>query len=163
MNTKKNTLKLTTPNDLEIVFTREFNAPRQLVWDAHTKPELVQRWMLGPEGWSMPVCEIDLRVGGAMRYVWRNADGREMTVRGAFLVIEPTSRLAWTEIFDEPWYPGQGVNDMSLEEHGGRTHMTVINRYESKEARDVALKSGMDEGMAIGYDNLERMLANPVA
>jgi uncharacterized protein YndB with AHSA1/START domain len=162
MSTKNNTLKLTTPNDLEIVFTREFNAPRQLVWDAHTKPELVQRWMLGPEGWSMPVCEIDLRVGGAIRYVWRNADGREMTVRGAFLVIEPTSRRARTEIFDEPWYPGQGVNDMMLEEHGSRTFMTVINSYESKEARDMALKSGMDEGMAIGYDNLERMLVNPV-
>jgi uncharacterized protein YndB with AHSA1/START domain len=158
MSTKNNSLKLTTPNDLEIVFTREFNAPRQLVWNAHTEPKLVRRWMLGPPGWSMPVCEIDLRVGGAMRYVWRNADGREMTVRGAFLVIEPTSRLAWTEIFDEPWYPGQGVNDMMLEEREGRTLMTFTNRYESKEARDMALKSGMDEGMSAAYDHLERLL-----
>ena len=151
-------MKLTTPSDLEIVFTREFNAPPQLLWEAHTKPELVQRWMLGPEGWSMPVCEIDLRVGGAMRYVWRHTDGREMGVGGVFREIVPVSRLVWTEKFDEAWYAGEGVNEMVLEDLGGRTLMTFTNRYESKEARDAALKSGMDEGMAAGYDNLERIL-----
>ena len=163
MRPHANTLKLTTPSDLEIVFTREFNAARHLIWEAHTKPELVKCWLLGPDGWTMPVCEIDLRVGGAMRYVWRHADGREMGVGGKFIKVDPVSRLAWTEKFDEPWYPGEAVNDMLLEDLGGRTRMTVTNSYESKEARDVALKSGMDEGLAAGYDNLERMLANPEA
>jgi uncharacterized protein YndB with AHSA1/START domain len=159
MSEKANALKLTTPNDLEIVFTREFSAPRQLLWDAHTKPELVRRWMLGPEGWTMPVCEIDLRVGGACRYVWGNADGREMGVGGVFLEVFPVSRISWTEKFDEAWYPGVGVNELTLEEREGRTLMTFTSRYESKEARDMALKSGMDEGMSAAYDHLERMLA----
>ena len=159
MTANQNALKLTTPDDLKIVFTREFNASRELVWDAHTKPELLKRWFLGPDGWTMPVCEIDLRVGGAMRYVWQNGEGREMGVGGVFLEVIPVSRLAWTEKFDEAWYPGEGVNEMVLEDLGGRTLMTFTNRYESKEARDIALKSGMDEGMAAGYDNLERVLA----
>jgi len=158
MTTKGNTLRLTTPSDLEIVFTREFNAQRALVWEAHTNPALVQRWMLGPDGWTMPVCEIDLRTGGSMRYVWRNTDGREMGVGGVFLEVVPVSRLVWTEKFDEAWYPGEAVNEMDLEDIGGRTLMTFTNRYESKEARDAALKSGMDEGMVACYDHLERML-----
>ncbi|HEY5551329.1 MAG TPA: SRPBCC family protein [Opitutaceae bacterium] len=159
MSEKNNTLKLTTPGDLEIVFTREFSAPRQLVWDAHTRPELVKRWLLGPGGWSMPLCEIDLRAGGAWRYGWRHTDGQEMAMGGVFLEVDPPSRLVNTEKFDEPWYPGEAVNVMVFDDLGGRTLMTLTIRYESKEARDAALKSGMDEGMAAGYDNLDKLLA----
>ena len=78
MSEKIGTLDVTTPSDREVAMTRAFDAPRRLVFDAYTKPDLVRRWLLGPEGWSMPVCEIELRVGGAIRYVWRHSDGRRI-------------------------------------------------------------------------------------
>src|SRR5882757_3458873 len=93
-------LEVTTPTDREIVMTRVFSAPRRLVFDALTKPELVRRWLLGPDGWSMPVCEIDLRVGGSLHYVWRHADGREMGMHGVFREIAQPDRFVHTEIFD---------------------------------------------------------------
>jgi uncharacterized protein YndB with AHSA1/START domain len=156
----KNTLKVTTPTDREIVMTRVFDAPRHLVFEALTKPELLQRWLLGPPGWSMPVCEVDLRVGGAYRYVWRrDEDGTGMGMGGVFREIEPPARLVATEKFDEPWYPGEALNTNILEEQDGRTTLTAIGLYESKEARDSALKSGMEQGVAASYDRLEEVLA----
>src|SRR5260370_3865932 len=103
------TLKLTTRGDREIVMTRAFDAPRRLVFDALTKPELVKRWLLGPPGWSMPICEIDLRVGGTYRYVWRNTDGREMGSGGVFREIVRPERIVATEKFEQPWYPGEAL------------------------------------------------------
>src|SRR4029077_14305681 len=100
-------MTLDTRNDREIIMTRTFDAPRQLVFDAYTKPELVSRWLLGPPGWEMPECEIDLRVGGTYRYKWRNANGQEMGMSGVFREIVPPERLVATEQFDQPWYPGQ--------------------------------------------------------
>src|SRR5262245_49332205 len=97
------TLQVTTPTEREIVMTRVFNASRGLVFDALTKPELIRRWLLGPDGWSMPVCEVDLRVGGSLRYVWRNAAGQEMGMRGVFREIVRPARLVHTEVFDDPW------------------------------------------------------------
>jgi uncharacterized protein YndB with AHSA1/START domain len=97
------TLQLTTPADREIQMTRVFVAPRHLVFDAFTKPEFVRRWLLGPEGWTMPVCEIDLRVGGGYRYVWRHANGNEMGMRGVYREIVTPERLVSTETFDESW------------------------------------------------------------
>src|SRR5689334_23415386 len=94
-------LKLTTPGERELVMTRVFDAPRKLVFDAHTQPQLVRRWLLGPPGWSMPVCEIDLRVGGKYRYVWHNEDGCEMGMGGNFTEIVPNQRIVNTERFDE--------------------------------------------------------------
>ena len=102
--------KVTTPSDHEIQVTRDFHAPRQLVFDAFTKPDLVRRWLLGPPGWTMPVCEIDLRVGGAYRYVWRKAGVRDMGMGGIFREIVPPERLAVTERFDESWYPGEALD-----------------------------------------------------
>src|ERR1035437_1248164 len=102
-------LKLTTPTDREIAMTRVFDAPRALVFDALTKPELVRRWLLGPPGWSMPVCEIDLRVGGAYRFLWRNVGGAEMGVRGSYREIAAPERLVATERFDAGWYPGRAL------------------------------------------------------
>ena len=80
----RGTLNVATPTDREIVMTRAFNAPRGLVWDAYTSPNLLPRWMLGPDGWTMPVCEVDLRLGGEWRFVWRRSEGSEMGMRGAY-------------------------------------------------------------------------------
>src|SRR5467141_3189608 len=107
----KNTgnLKLSARGDREIVMTRVFDAPRRLVFDAYTKPELLKRWLGVFGGWSMPVCEVDLRVGGTYRWVWRGADGREMGVRGVYREIFSFNHTANTEKFDEAWYPGESL------------------------------------------------------
>jgi len=154
-------LKVTTPSDREIVMTRVFDAPRKLVYDAHTKPELVKRWLLGPPGWSMPVCEINLRVGGTYRYVWRNdGDGTEMGMGGVYREIRAPERVVNTERFDQAWYPGEGVGTLVLVEQGGRTTLTHTMLYESREARDAVLKSGMEQGVAASYDRLAELLAS---
>src|SRR3970040_1417373 len=111
--TNSGALKVTAHGDRQIVMTRGFDAPRTLVFDAHTKPEHVKRWLLGPPGWSMPVCEIDLRVGGKYRYVWRrDSDGKEMSMGGVFREIGPPERLVATERFDDPWYPGEALDTL---------------------------------------------------
>lgn len=153
-------LKVTTRGDCEIVMTRVFDAPRHLVFDAHTKPELVRQWLLGPPGWSMPVCEIDLRVGGTYRYVWRHTDGNEMGMGGVYLEIVVPERIVATEKFDESWYPGEAVDTIVLVEHAGRTTLTQTVRYESRDARDAVLKSPMESGVAAGYDRLAGLLAS---
>src|SRR5678816_4821424 len=100
----KHILQITTRGDRELVMARVFDAPRHLVFEACSKPELVRRWLLGPDGWSMPVCEIDLRVGGSYRYVWRHSDGREMGMGGVYREIIVPERIVATEKFDEAWY-----------------------------------------------------------
>jgi uncharacterized protein YndB with AHSA1/START domain len=152
------TLKLATRGDREIVMTRVFDAPRTLVFDAFTKPELVKQWLLGPPGWSMPVCEIDLRVGGAYRYVWRNTDGHEMGMGGVYREIAAPRRLVATERFDQPWYPGEAVGTVVLVEQSGTTTLTQTILYQSREARDAVLKTGMERGVAASYDRLAEML-----
>ncbi|HEV8577546.1 MAG TPA: SRPBCC family protein [Thermoanaerobaculia bacterium] len=154
-------LQVTTPSDREIAMTRVFDAPRHLVFQALTKPELVKRWLLGPDGWSMPVCEIDLKVGGAYRYVWRrDKDGTEMGMGGVFREIVPLERLVATEKFDEAWYPGEALATTVLVDQGGRTTLTQTMLYESREARDGVLKSGMESGVATSYDRLAEVLAS---
>ena len=158
------TLTLTTPSDREITMTRVFNAPRRLVYDAHTKPELVRQWLLGPPGWSMPVCEMDVRVGGRYRWVWKHEqDGRTMGMGGAYREVVPPERLVATEKFDEAWYPGESLNTLVLTEQGGRTTLAQTMRYESREARDAVLKSGMKDGVEAGYDRLDNLLAQEIA
>lgn len=157
--TPTGSLKLTLPSDREILFTRVFNAPRHLVYAAHTQPELLKRWLYGPEGWSMTTCDINLHVGGSYRYVWRHVNGSEMGMGGVYLELVPHERIVATEVFDQPWYPGQAVDTTTLEEAGGVTTLTTAVRYESKEIRDAVLKSPMDQGMALGFDRLERVLA----
>ncbi len=153
-------LKLTTRGDREIVMTRDFNAPRTLVFDAFTKPELLKQWLLGPPGWTMPVCEIDLRVGGAYRYVWRQiSDGQEMGMGGVFREITAPERVVATEKFDEAWYPGEAVGTLVLVEQGGITTITQTLLYQSREARDAVLKSGMEKGVGASYDRLDEVLA----
>ena len=153
--------KLSTPSDREIVVERDFDAPRQLVFDAFTRPELVRRWLLGPDGWTMPVCEIDLKVGGRYRYVWRKeSTGTEMGMGGVFREIVRPQKLVATEKFDESWYPGEAIDTTIFEERGGVTRMTLTVLYESKDARDTASRSGMEHGMIAGYDRLEQVLAS---
>ena len=150
------TLKITTPSDREIAMTREFNAPRQLVWDAHTKPDLVRKWLLGPPGWSMPVCNIDLRVGGSYRYEWRNdKDGTTMAMGGTYKEVKPIERIVQTEKFDDPWYDGEATGTMVLKEQGGKTILTTTVRYASQAVRDSVIKSGMTTGVEQSFDRLE--------
>lgn len=151
-------MKVTTPTDREVVITRLFDAPRGMVFDAHTKPDLVQRWLLGPPGWTMPVCEIDLRVGGQYRYVWENAGGQRMGVSGTFKEIVRPSRIVITQLFDEDWTGGETIVITELAEQGGKTTLTTTVRYASREARDGALKTGMTTGMEAGYERLENLL-----
>ena len=156
-------LKVTAQGDREIVMSRVFNAPRHLVWDAFTRPELVKRWLLGPHGWSMPVCEIDLRVGGSYRYVWRHTDGREMGMGGVYREIKIPERVVATEKFDEAWYPGEAVGTLLLVEQAGRTTATQTMLYDSPQTRDAVLKSPMETGVAASYDRLETLVLSPAA
>jgi len=151
--------KVSAPSDFEIEITRDFHAPRALVFDAFTKPELVRRWLLGPPGWTMPVCEIDLRPGGAYRYVWRKEGVKDMGMGGFFREIAAPRLLVATERFDDSWYPGDALDTTVFTETGEITNVTVTVRYESKEARDTARRSGMEHGMAAGYNRLEELLA----
>jgi uncharacterized protein YndB with AHSA1/START domain len=154
-----NSFRVSTPGDHEIQVTRDFDAPRALVFDAFTKPELVRRWLLGPPGWTMPLCEIDLRVGGVYRYVWRSEqDGSQMALGGVFREITPVERLVATERFDDAWYPGEALDTTVFVESRGVTKIMITILYESQEARDTARRSGMEHGMAAGYDRLETLL-----
>jgi uncharacterized protein YndB with AHSA1/START domain len=150
------TLKVTAPTDREIVLTRVFDAPRRLVWDAFTKPELLQRWF-GPRGWSLVVCEVDLRVGGGFRFVLRGPDGTEMGMRGVYREIMPPERSVHMESFDD--YPGESQVTAVFAEHGGKTTLTATILYPSKEVRDLVIQSGMEHGAAESYDKLAELLA----
>ena len=150
-------IDVSTPSDLEIRVTRVFDAPRALIFDCHTDPALVRRWLLGPPGWTMPVCEIDLRVGGRYRYVWRSdADGSEFGFRGQYREVVAPERVVHTEWIDS----GEGEPDaealctLVLTEDGGRTTLTHTMRFPTRELRDQALQSGMTEGMGSSYDQL---------
>jgi len=140
--------------------TRVFDASRELVFDAFTKPEIVKRWLLGPEGWSLAVCDIDLRVGGAFRYVWRNgADGQELVVSGVYTEITRPERVAHTEKFDDPAYPGESLETWTFDERDGLTTFTMTLLYDSVEACNIARESGMEQGTAACYDRLAALLA----
>lgn len=156
----RNGFQVRSQGDREILGTREFDAPRELVWDAFTRPELVRRWMLGPDGWEMEVCELDLRVGGAYRYVWHQVGtGYRMGVSGIYLEVDRPRKLVNTEKFDPTWYPGEMVGTVEFAEKGRKTFMTQTLRYDSRETRDMVLKSPMESGMVATYDRLDSFLA----
>jgi uncharacterized protein YndB with AHSA1/START domain len=162
------TLQLTTRGDREIVMTRVFDAPRTLVWDAFTKPELLKRWLYGPSDWSMPVCERGQSVGDGYRYVWRGPKGQEMAAGGVIREISPPERLVVTERFDDPWYPGEAIITVALSEINGQNQFpqTLLKQtlyYESREARDIVVKSAMDTGLAKSYDRLDDVLTAKAA
>ena len=146
----------TTRSDLEVVMTRVVDAPRRLVWEAWTSPEHLPHWMLGPPGWTMPVCEIDLRPGGAWHFVWRKSDGTEMEMRGVYKEVVPPERLVATESWGGDW--PETVNTLILSEEGGKTTITQRMLYPSKAARDAALKTGIKDGVSMSFDRLAEYL-----
>lgn len=153
----KDSFTVTTPSDREIRMTRLFAAPRELVFEAMTRPEHVREWWgrLG-EGYSVPVCEIDFRVGGAWRFVNRHPRG-EAAFHGEYREIAPPGRVVFTEIFEE--FPDTvSVVTSELADEGGRTRLTVTVRYPSVEVRDMVLQSGMAQGAGISYDRLEDLV-----
>ncbi|HUL74302.1 MAG TPA: SRPBCC family protein [Vicinamibacterales bacterium] len=151
------TFKTTTPSDREITLTRLFDAPRHLVFEAMTKPEHVRRWWGAlDERYSVIVCEIDLRPGGAWRYVGRGPKG-EFAFRGVYREIAAPGRLVYTEIY-EPFPDGESVVTQVLTEEGGKTRLALTAEYPSKDVRDTVLKTGMEKGAAVSYDRLEDIL-----
>ncbi|CAN5716560.1 SRPBCC family protein [soil metagenome] len=156
MVASSHTLTVTTPSDREIVMTRTFDAPRGLVWEALSKPEHMREWW-GPRGFTMPVCEIDLRVGGAYRFVQKGPDGAEYGFRGEYREIVPTERIGWT--FEFEGMPGSiSVDTMTLTEEDGKTTITSTSVFDSVEQRDGMLQSGMETGAAETYDRLAELL-----
>lgn len=153
------TLAIAAKGDREITMTRRFAAPPALVFEAWTSPALLRRWLLGPPGWTMPVCSVDFRVGGAYRYEWRcEADGQTMGVGGVYRDIDRPHRFVATERFDDPWYPGESLITVTFRALDGETEMTTTMLYESGAARDGVLKSPMEGGVRQSYDRLATIL-----
>jgi uncharacterized protein YndB with AHSA1/START domain len=152
-------LQVTLPGPCDILVTREFALPRQLLFDAHTKPAMVKEWLYGPEGWSMPVCEIDLRVGGKYRHVWRNATGVEFSASGKFVEIVAPAKLVTTERFEGAMDQGEALNVLALAEKKGGTILTLLMHFPSEAVRDAAIKSGMNDGIEAGFARLEKQQA----
>lgn len=147
------TLTVTLPSDREIAMTRVFNAPRRLVFEAHSTPEHVRSWWGRNGSNSMPVCEMDFRPGGRYRYVLREADGTEFGFRGEYREIAPPERIVWT--FEFEGMPGHiSVETLVFEEHDGKTTLTGTSVFDSVEDRDGMLQSGMEEGAKATWDNL---------
>ena len=146
-------------NDLEVTVTRAFEAPADLVFAAFTRPSLVQKWLLGPPGWSMPVCEIDFKVGGKYRYRWRSdKEGTEFGFVGTFKEIEAPRLIVHTEKYDDASVPGQTLVTTRFEKRGTRTIVTMTQRFDSKEARDAAVGTGMTDGMEQSFKLLDGLL-----
>lgn len=147
----------------EIVMTRVFNAPRHLVFDAYTKPELLKRWLGVRGGWILRDCEVDLRVGGAYRWVWwKQSAGIAMGVGGVYREVAAPDRLVCTERFDDAWYPGESLLTTEFLEQDGATALKVTMLYESTEARDCVLRSPMERGVAESYNMLDELLQEQV-
>jgi len=149
-------LAVTMPNDTDILMTREFAAPRALVFKAWTDPKHVPQWLLGPEGWTMPVCEIDLRPGGKWHWVWRKSGGCEMVMNGEYLEVKPPDRLVTTERWGPEW--PETVNTIQLIEKNGKTTLSLTIHYPSREAREAAFKTGMADGVEASFKRLDNYL-----
>jgi uncharacterized protein YndB with AHSA1/START domain len=157
----KNTLEVKAQGDREILVTRAFDAARELVYEAYTRPELLKRWLGAFAGWSLDVCDMDLVVGGTYRWVWRGPDGAQMGVSGVYREVSPPARIVCTEKFDESWYPGEGLVTVDFLERGaGTSTLQLTLRYESEAARDGVIKSPMATGLAASYDALERVVTS---
>lgn len=154
-----NPVLVTTPSDTEVQVVREFNAPRELVFRAWTDPALLARWMGGLEGWKVTKSEGDPRPGGSHRIEWSGPDRAFMAMTVTYREFVPPERLVTIEVFDEAWHPGEAITTLVLtEEEPGVTVATMTIVYESKEARDIAVATGMTDGMAISYEAFDRLL-----
>ena len=162
---KLSSLTVETPSDREVRVTRKFKAPARLVWDAHTKPELVRKWQYGFEGWSLPICDMDVRPGGAYRWRWRNDDdGQEMGFFGKYIEVTPHTKL----VYDQHYDPGSLGVPMTTEptiittvftESDGLTTLTVTMLFASKEERDAAVATGMTDGMELSYERTDALFS----
>ena len=163
MTTEK--AQVTLPSDREVKVTRSFKAARPLVFRAYTEPALFQRWCLGPPGWSMPVCEMDVRVGGRYRWRWRSdTDASEFGFAGTFREVTPPSRLVHTQAYDPGTvsyeYPqNEALVSVTFTEDGGITTVTTLIDYGSKDARDAAVATGMTDGMEQSYQLLDALVS----
>jgi len=157
-------LQISTPTDSTIVLTRAFNAPLRLVWEAFFTPDKMRRWMIPPPGFTMTVCECDVRVGGALRVAWKNEDADPaMTLHGEFTEVVTLERAVHTEtmVLGSGETIGKLVETHAFTEQGGVTTMRITQAYGSKEERDGAIASGMDQGMEACYQQLDAVLARP--
>ena len=158
--------QVSLPSDREVKVTRSFKAPRSLVYKAYTDPALVRKWLLGPPGWTMPVCEMDVRVGGNYRWRWRSDEGgKEFGFSGTFREVQPPAKLVHSELYDPGTvsyaYPGEpALVTLTFDEADGVTTVTSLIDFGSKEARDAAVKTGMTEGMEMSYQLLDRLLVD---
>jgi len=154
------TLQVTTTGDREVAMTRTFDAPRDVVFKTWTQPELLKRWLYGPDEWPLAVCKIDLRVGGTLRFEWGPHEGKSMGMSGVYQEIAPPDRLAFTELWDDNWTGGETLVTITFVEQAGKTTVTQTVQYSSSAARDAALKTGMARGMEQAYQRLAGTLAN---
>jgi uncharacterized protein YndB with AHSA1/START domain len=161
--TQNKSLQITTPSDEEIRITRSFDAPRMMVWDAYTRPELVKRWLGAMPGWRWAECEMDVREGGRYRWLWRGPEGAEMGLAGVYREVVPGERLVSTERYDQQWYEGEAVGTVVFTEAQGRTTLVTTLRYGSKQIRDAVLQSPMATGMEMSFASLDELLASTTA
>jgi uncharacterized protein YndB with AHSA1/START domain len=164
----KQKAQVTLPSDREVKVMRSFRAARPLVYGAYTEPALLRRWLLGPPGWSMPVCEMDVRVGGRYRWRWRNdKDASEFGFAGTFREVQPPSRLVHTQTYDpgtvgDTHPQNEALVALTFAENGGPTTLTTLIDFGSKEARDAAVATGMIDGMDLSYRLLDALLKERV-
>lgn len=163
-------VQVSLPSDNEVSVTRDFRAPRELVWRTHVEPELFQRWIGGYPGWSMPVCEMDVRPGGSYRWRWRfDEDGKEFGFHGEYRVVDAPSLMTYAEYFDPGTLGGDMPTDTpaivstTFTEKNGITTLVVLMDYGSKEARDGAIATGMTDGMEVSYARLDALVAEEQA
>jgi uncharacterized protein YndB with AHSA1/START domain len=152
-----NALKVETRGDREVVFTREFDAPRHLVFEAFIKPEYLKRWLLGPPGWEMVHCKAPNKVGEKYRYEWAHPQKKGFGIGGVVKELVPPEKIVVTELMDG--YPGDSLVTTVFVEKDCKTLMTIVAAYPSKEFRDAMIKTGMESGAAASYDRLEVLLA----
>lgn len=155
MNNAKVTVE--AKGERQLIIQRAFYAPKELVFQAHTECKYLKRWMFGPDGWSLDVCDIDLSVGGKYRWVWKKGE-IEMGAGGEYREIARPDRIVATEQFDDPWYPGEALSTVTFDERDAVTTLINTMQYVSKEARDTVLQSPMEEGLELGYGRLETLL-----
>ena len=149
-------LEISTPTEREVVLKRIFDAPRQLVFKALTTPDLLRRWY-GPKGWTLILCEIDLKVGGQWHFVVQRPDGKKIGQKGVYREVSPPERLVNTESWED-WDPGETLVTTTLFEADGKTTLTSTSLFPSQEVRDIILKSGLDDGAKESYDRLAELL-----
>lgn len=156
LTSKPGVTSYSTPTDTQIVVTRVVNAPRRIVFQAYTVPKHIQKWLLGPEGWTMPVCEFEPRAGGKWRYVWRKENGSEMEMSGVVREFVPDMRVVTTERWGPEW--PETVNTVEFAEAAGQTTITLTITYPSKQARDMAAQTGMKGGMDVSFARLDELV-----